>query len=232
MMTAPLPDELKQATLWFHKCHSLFWTVESDGAVLGICPFAEANREWQENSGMNDIALNCNCTEGYDLSTVDMILHLQTTHPHWTTRMAEIIVREHEILFGTNYLRAPLSSIKEAPSPQQPQKLFKSSDINNPTAMSKPEDDEGIEDQHSSYDRKQRLLHESSSSETGDDSSGSEATASKRYKIAQEKRYQDNKAKTERWTSTRLRTRAKRNLLDRTDDGESSVDSALPYRDR
>ena len=58
------------------------------------------------------------------------------------------------------------------------------------------------------------------------DSDSETASESKRFKTAQNVRYQGNDVK-ERRTSTRLRERKKKDLLTSVDDGESSIDSVF-----
>jgi hypothetical protein len=208
-------------------CHSLFWSTESNEEETGICPFTEANRQWQETVGESSILPTCTCSEGYGLRTAEMIIHLQS-HNHWLSKAASIVLKEHEVALGVRSFKSPKSAIKETRSPHQPLNLFSSS-AKQPPAKLDTTETIVIDDEQKQRSRTNQLLAgicESSSEELHNASSDSEtASESKRYKAAQRTIFKgDEPAKSTR-ASTRLRK--KRELLDLEDDGESSVGSVL-----
>jgi hypothetical protein len=224
-----LPHELEKIK-HFLTCHSLFWPTESKSEATGICPFTASNRQWLENNGMSDLFPMSDCTEGYDLNTVDLISHLQSHHSHWMSKIASLILMEHDVLSGMHLPSSPASAIKESRSPHQPQKLFKNDKESTLDSTGNNNDD--LEEGTFSKMRHSKLLSgilESSSEEENDQHSSDSDTASesKRYAKFKAARFKD--AKTETWTRTRLRER--KNLLKMVDDGESSVTSVLTNQD-
>jgi hypothetical protein len=208
----------------------LFWPTESRKKATGICPFTEANQGWLDSSGMSELVQSCTCSEGYDLDIVNMIMHLQT-HSHWISKVASLIVMEHDVTTGMHPLRGPHSPAHETASPQQPQKLFRTN-TGNPKRTGESDSDSNDEPPRATLGKRRtnQLLSripESSSDKEHESTSGSDtASESKHYKAAQAKRYQITDAKRPVRSSTRI-ARNKRDLLNRADDGESSVDSAL-----
>jgi hypothetical protein len=218
-----LPHEL-DTIKHFSKCHSLFWPTESKSDATGICPFAEANRHWLEDSGLSTTFPACDCTEGYDLNTVDLISHLQSHHSHWVSKIASFILMEHDVLTGMHLPCTPASTIKEPRSPHQPQKLFKST---NESPSTGNKDDTKDEPKVGTFPamRHSKLLAgiaESSSEEANDqhDSESDTDSESKRYVKAKAARF--GEAKKDEWTK---RLRDRKSLLKMVDDGESSVTS-------
>lgn len=223
------PNEIEKIS-HLQDCHSLFWSTESNEEETGICPFAEANRQWQENAGIATVFSTCNCSEGYGLSTAEMIIHLQS-HNHWFSKAASLILMEHEVLLGVRSLKCPKSAIKETRSPHHPQTLFSSS-IKQPPAKHSAPETIVIEDEEKQktipQPRASKLLAgilETSSDDSESDNSSDTASASKRYQASQRTRFKgDEPAKGTR-TSTRIRK--KKELLDSADDGESSIGSVF-----
>eukprot|EP00956_Cyclotella_meneghiniana_P033710 scaffold98469_cov63-Cyclotella_meneghiniana.AAC.7 len=226
----PPPEEL-HAINKLRDCHSLFWPTESNKLANGICPFAEANSQWWENSGMSTIANTHHCTDGYDLNVVDMITHLQSHH-HWIAQVAAIVVMEHDVTTCMHELRAPNSNIKETASPHQPQNLFKPTPTTNSDSNDESESDEEIQQAKTLLSNRRRsqmlagIMESSSEDKESNDSDSETASESKRFKTAQDARYQSSNAKEKR-SSMRLRERKKKDVLTSVDDGESSIDSVL-----
>ena len=188
---APLPHELDLINN-LRQCHSLFWPMESKKEVNGICPFTEANRCWLESSRMSELVQSCNCTDGYDLNIVDMIMHLQS-HSHWVSRVASLTVMEHDICIGMHPLRGESMPIQETTSPHQPQELFRPKSNLKTTGGESDSDDEPPRATLGKRRNQQILagIPETSSSEkeSNNDSDSDTASESKRYKAAQEVRY-------------------------------------------
>jgi hypothetical protein len=235
-----LTEKDRETAKCLRRCHSLFWATESGKQFTSICPFSSTNRAWLESTDIAMMVPDCECDNGYYLDTVDMIFHLHNDHAHWFASVAAYTLMCHDIIVSMYDNQGTPLSRSERPSPQHSRKLFSSAQ----PARAGQLKIEGLPnerqraDDHSSADSPSNRLERqvlagipeeemtsvSDSAKKKRSDSESTTSASKRHKLAQSSRIQ---LQSERRTSSRLRDQQRERMLNRTDDGNSSVTSEL-----